>query len=180
MSSELLKAEISYSREILRDICDHFAIDWDETLSIPEILNDKLLPELRKTKGYKNKNLIPIAKILFEIWRRVLKKPRSNYRDDDLRMIARLLQSGYSEAQIVQGILGLSKSEYHTKHGFYHIYYVVRSTNQLTMMIHKAEEHGFTEERCDKRLQEFIKNPGEFGSSTDSGYINPTTGKTIK
>ena len=180
MSQELLEAEISYSKEILQDICEHFAIDWDESLSIPEILTDKLLPELKKTGAYKNKDLMPIAKRIFEIWRRVLKKPRSNYKDDDLRMIARLLRANYTEAQIVQGIIGLSKSEYHINNGFYHIYYVVRSTRQLDMMIHKAEEFGFTEERCQRRLDEFIKNPGEFGKATDSGYVNQYTGKPIK
>lgn len=180
MSIEMLEAEISFSKEILQDICDHFAIDWDESLSIPEILIEKLIPELRKTPSYKNRNLRPAAIRLFEIWRKVLKKPRSNYKDEDLRMIIKLLQSGYSEAQIIQGIIGLSKSEHHMNNGYYHIYYVVRSTNQLTMMIHKAEEYGFTEERCQKRLDEYDKNSSEFGQTTDSGYINPTTGKSIK
>lgn len=180
MSIDILEAEISYSKEILQDICEHFAIDWDDTLSVPEILCDKLLPELKKTSAYKNKNYIPIAKRLFEIWRRVLKKPRSNYKDDDLRMIIRLLRSGYSEAQVVQGIIGLSRSEHHIQNGYYHIYYAVRSTNQLEMMIHKADKLGFTEERCEARLQEFIKNPGEFGKATDNGYVNPSTGRSIK
>lgn len=180
MSQEGLEAEISYSREILQNIFIHFAIDWDDELSLPELLNEKLLPALRKTRSYRNKDFVPIAKRLFEIWKIVFKKPRSNYQDRDIRMICQLLHSGYTEAQIIQGIIGLSKSEHHIKNGYNHIYYVVRSTNQLNMMIHKAEQFGITEERCQARLDEYIKNPAEFGKSTDSGYVNPTTGRPMK
>lgn len=181
--SEELEQEINYSKVILREICEKFGdLDWNHETPIPDILNDHLAPYLEKTalKGKRVKDFIPDARNLIKVWQLCLGKPRSNPGDRYVKMIADRLADGYSVGQMVQAIVGLSKSQHHLDGGFTHVTYFARSTNQVDIMIHKAEQAGSTEEKCKARYDLFLSDPEEFYKGKEKGYTNPRTGRSIR
>lgn len=178
MSEELLRMEIEYSKQILKEIYERFvAMDWDNSLTLPEILNQRIIPHINTVI---RPNDTTTAKRIYDIWKKIFKKTRPGYRDQYLRMIAHRLREGYSEVDLIQAIIGLSKSEHHLEQGYTDIYYCIRSPQQVELMMSRAEIAGITKARIETRLEQYITNPTEFGSSTDSGYTNPRTGKSIK
>lgn len=182
--SEILEQEISYSKVLLREICEKFGdLEWTDEMSIPEILSEHLTPYLEKTalKGKRVIDHISDAKNLIKVWQLCLNKSKSNPGDRYVKMIADRLADGYSVGQMVQAIVGLSKSQHHLDGGFTHVTYFARSGNQVDIMIHKAEQAGSTEEKCKARYDLFLSDPEEFyKSKKEKGYVNPRTGGSLK
>jgi hypothetical protein len=182
MCDELLQ-EINFSKLLLREICQKFGNnEWEEETPLPEILNEYLYPYLQKTalKGKRVKDFVPIGKLLFSVWRIVFNKPKANLQDRYLKLICDRLADGYTEGELVQAIIGLSKSDHHVNGGYTHIQYCVRSSAQTDLMIHKATQFGITAERCQQRYELFVNDPNEFFKTKVETYTNPKTGSKLK